>query len=31
VRVQGLASVLIEEQGQGAAELIRPPEDDLFR
>jgi coenzyme F420-0:L-glutamate ligase / coenzyme F420-1:gamma-L-glutamate ligase len=31
VRVQGLASVLIEEQGPGAAELIRPPEDDLFR
>ena len=31
VRVQGLANVLIEEEGQGAAELIRAPEDDLFR
>jgi len=31
VRLQGLANVLIEEEGQGAAELIRPPEDDLFR
>ena len=30
VRVQGLANVLIEGEGQGAAELIRPPEDDLF-
>jgi coenzyme F420-0:L-glutamate ligase/coenzyme F420-1:gamma-L-glutamate ligase len=31
VRLQGLANVLIEEDGQGAAALIRPPEDDLFR
>ena len=31
VRVQGLANVLIEGEGQGAAALVRPPEDDLFR
>jgi coenzyme F420-0:L-glutamate ligase / coenzyme F420-1:gamma-L-glutamate ligase len=31
VRVQGLANYLIEGKGEGAAALIRPPEDDLFR
>jgi coenzyme F420-0:L-glutamate ligase / coenzyme F420-1:gamma-L-glutamate ligase len=31
VRVQGLANVLIEGEGQGAAALVRAPEDDLFR
>ena len=31
VRIRGLENVLIEGEGQGAAELIRPPEDDLFR
>ena len=31
VRVQGLANVLIEEGVDGAATLVRPPEDDLFR
>jgi coenzyme F420-0:L-glutamate ligase/coenzyme F420-1:gamma-L-glutamate ligase len=30
VRVQGLANVLIEGAGEGAAALVRPPEDDLF-
>ena len=31
VRVQGLANILIEETQVGAAALVRPPEDDLFR
>jgi coenzyme F420-0:L-glutamate ligase/coenzyme F420-1:gamma-L-glutamate ligase len=30
VRVQGLANILIEESDEGAAALVRPPEDDLF-
>ena len=31
VRVLGLESIITEEAGDGAAPLIRPPEDDLFR
>jgi coenzyme F420-0:L-glutamate ligase/coenzyme F420-1:gamma-L-glutamate ligase len=31
VRVRGLEELLIEEMGAGAATLVRPPEDDLFR
>jgi coenzyme F420-0:L-glutamate ligase / coenzyme F420-1:gamma-L-glutamate ligase len=31
VRVRGLQELLIEEDQQGAASLVRPPEDDLFR
>ena len=31
VRVRGLEQLLIEEEGQDAAALIRAPEDDLFR
>jgi coenzyme F420-0:L-glutamate ligase/coenzyme F420-1:gamma-L-glutamate ligase len=30
VRVQGLGELLTEEKGDGAAALVRPPEDDLF-
>ena len=30
VRVRGLEELLIEEKGEGAAALVRPPEDDLF-
>jgi coenzyme F420-0:L-glutamate ligase/coenzyme F420-1:gamma-L-glutamate ligase len=30
VRVQGLGELLIEEKDEGAAALVRPPEDDLF-
>ena len=31
VRVQGLENHVIEEMGPGAAALVRPPEEDLFR
>jgi coenzyme F420-0:L-glutamate ligase/coenzyme F420-1:gamma-L-glutamate ligase len=31
VRVRGLQNTIIEAEGPGAAALIRPPEDDLFR
>jgi coenzyme F420-0:L-glutamate ligase/coenzyme F420-1:gamma-L-glutamate ligase len=31
VRIRGLEELLIEEADQGAAALVRPPEDDLFR
>ena len=31
VRVRGLENCIIEGESQGAAALIRPPEDDLFR
>ena len=31
VRVRGLESYITEEMGPGAASLIRPPEEDLFR
>ena len=31
VRVRGLENCIIEGEGQGAGELIRAPEDDLFR
>jgi hypothetical protein len=30
VRIRGLEELLIEESEDGAATLIRPPEDDLF-
>jgi coenzyme F420-0:L-glutamate ligase/coenzyme F420-1:gamma-L-glutamate ligase len=31
VRVRGLENYIIEEMGPGAAALVRPPEEDLFR
>ena len=31
VRVRGLDELLIEGKSEGAAALVRPPEDDLFR
>jgi coenzyme F420-0:L-glutamate ligase / coenzyme F420-1:gamma-L-glutamate ligase len=31
VRIRGLSELLIEESEDGAAALVRPPEDDLFR
>jgi coenzyme F420-0:L-glutamate ligase / coenzyme F420-1:gamma-L-glutamate ligase len=31
VRIRGLENIVTEEAGDGAAPLIRPPEDDLFR
>jgi len=31
VRVRGLENYIIEEDGPGAAALVRPPEEDLFR
>ena len=31
VRVQGLANYITEEMGPGAAALVRPPQEDLFR
>ena len=31
VRVRGLENCIIEETGPGAAALVRPPEEDLFR
>ena len=31
VRLQGLANILIEGTGEGAAALVRPPDEDLFR
>jgi coenzyme F420-0:L-glutamate ligase/coenzyme F420-1:gamma-L-glutamate ligase len=30
VRVRGIEELLIEESEDGAAALVRPPEDDLF-
>jgi coenzyme F420-0:L-glutamate ligase/coenzyme F420-1:gamma-L-glutamate ligase len=30
VRIRGLSELLIEESEDGAAALVRPPEDDLF-
>ena len=31
VRLQGLANILIEDAAVGAAALVRPPDEDLFR